>query len=364
MPASVLKIATVSAALAILGPDYRFLTEFHTDDQGNLYIRGFGDPTLFSEEIEAITRQLLQRGLRRVRNLYIDDSAFALTGKVPGQEGSDNPYDAPVGALSVNFNSLPIFKDAAGRIASGEPQTPTLPIMTDLGKDLPAGHSRVNICSQGCDADTRMARYAGELFQALLQKGGIPVGAIGGIRTLPAQRTNLLYTHHSARFLTEISRAIFDHSSNFMANLVFLTCGACEFGYPATWKKAETAVHAELSRQLGQMSAEAIRQVDGAGLSRQNRVTVRAVLQLLAQFRSHAALLKKEGGVALKTGTLSGVYNAAGYLSDGQPFVILLNQKENNRAAVLARLKNTFASRSAADNRHASGTSAKRSPEK
>ncbi|MCL1979549.1 MAG: D-alanyl-D-alanine carboxypeptidase, partial [Proteobacteria bacterium] len=113
------------------------------------------------------------------------------------------------------------------------------------------------------------------------------------------------------------------------------------FGYPATWEKARQAVSQELVRQLGK--APAIALVDGAGLSRDNRVTVRAMLQLLTHFRPHLDLLNKEGEVAVKTGTLAGVYNLAGYLPDGQSFVILLNQPTNRRAEILARLIRLYA---------------------
>ena len=67
------------------------------------------------------------------------------------------------------------------------------------------------------------------------------------------------------------------------------------------------------------------------------------MLQLLAVFRPHQDLLNREQGVSLKTGSLNGVHNLAGYLPAGQSFVIVLNQSANNRAAVLARLKEQFA---------------------
>jgi D-alanyl-D-alanine carboxypeptidase/D-alanyl-D-alanine-endopeptidase (penicillin-binding protein 4) len=342
VPASVLKIATTMAALRILGPEYRFTTEFYTDSQSNLYIKGFGDPTLMSEEVERIAKQLRSKGLIRVQTLFIDTSAFALTMQVPGQEDSDNPYDAPVGPLSVNFNSVPLQKDTMGRIVSGEPLTPTLPIMRELGQDRTAGQYRVNICAQGCAPESRMAQYAGQLFSALLHQDGITVVAIGGIRSVPVAEAQLLYTHRSTQTLQEISRSLLHYSSNFMANLVFLTCGAKQYGYPATWKKAQQAVHLELARQLGNATAAEIVQVEGAGLSRQNRVTARAILQLLTRFRPYTDLLKKERGAALKTGTLTGVYNYAGYLPDGKAFVIILNQQVNTRAAVLERLKRLY----------------------
>lgn len=346
-PASVIKIATVLAALRILGPEYRFFTEFYTDTHANLYVKGFGDPTLMPEEIGLIVEQLRQKKLKRVQTLFIDASAFSLAMQVPGQENSDRSYDAPVGPLSVNFNSVPLRKDANGRIESSEPLTPTLPIMQELGRDRPPGQHRVNICAQGCDPDARMAQYAGELFAALLQQGGIPVAAIGGVRAVPQHGAELVYVHRSTQTLWEISRSLLRYSSNFMANLVFLTCGAKQFGYPATWNKAQQAVHQELVQQLGTPAASSIVQVEGAGLSRQNRVTARSMLRLLARFRPYADLLKKERGTSLKTGTLTGVYNSAGYLPGGKAFVILLNQQANARAAMLERLQRHHAVSSA-----------------
>lgn len=341
VPASILKIATVSAALAILGPDYRFRTEFFLDAQHDLFIKGFGDPSLVSEEIVGIAGQLRQQGLSRVKHIFVDASAFALEHQVPGQEASDNPYDAPIAPLSVNFNAVPLIKEQGGRVGSGEPQTPTLPLMAELAQSYPPGRYRLNVCTQGCAADQRVARYSGELFAALLRQQGIAVAGYGGMQPAPSTAP-LLYSHHSRQSLREISRSTLAYSSNFMANLIYLSCGAERFGYPATWAKARRAVHTTLTEQMGR-NAEAIVQIEGSGLSRENRVTAEAMLRLLAVFRPHRDLLNLEQGVALKTGTLTGVHNLAGYLPGGQSFVILLQQNANNRAAILARLKEQFA---------------------
>jgi serine-type D-Ala-D-Ala carboxypeptidase/endopeptidase (penicillin-binding protein 4) len=175
----------------------------------------------------------------------------------------------------------------------------------------------------------------------------MPVLALGGIRTVPVRGATLLHAIGAARpsprsaalcsTILPISWPIWS----------FSPAAPRQFGYPATWQKAEQAVHQELVRQLGSTLPMPIVQVEGAGLSRDNRVTVRAMLELLTRFRPQAELLKKEHGVAVKTGTLTGVYNLAGYLPDGRAFVILLNQQANNRAAVLDRLKRQFVSRTA-----------------
>jgi D-alanyl-D-alanine carboxypeptidase/D-alanyl-D-alanine-endopeptidase (penicillin-binding protein 4) len=340
VPASILKIATISAALDILGPEYRFRTDFFLDSERNLFIKGYGDPSLVSEEIAVIAQQLRQRGLHGVGQVVVDTSAFALEHQVPGQAHSDNPYDAPVGPLSVNFNAIALMKQG-GRISSGEPQTPLLPLMTDLSRAYPDGRYRINICAKGCDAEERMARYAGELFVAQLQRQGISVAGYGGRRPVP-ERSKAVFTHHSRQNLREISHATLIYSSNFMANLVFLACGAKQYGYPATWAKARQAVHQQLVVQMGK-EAEAIVQVEGAGLARENRVTAHAMLQLLQTFRPQLGLLKQEQDVSMKTGTLTGVYTLAGFLPGGETFVILLNQPSNSRTEVLNLIKKRFA---------------------
>ena len=339
MPASVLKIATVLAALDILGSEYRFRTEFYVDRERNLYIRGYGDPELVSEEVGRIAVSLRQQGLTRFNRVFVDNSAFALEEQVPGRETSDNPYDAPVGALSVNFNTVPLVKKGK-RVLSGEPQTPTLPLMAELGSRYPAGHYRINVCPPGVQASLRVSRYAGELFAAMLAGAGVANNGYGGMHAVPAQ-ARLILIHQSHSTLEEISRSTLLYSSNFMANLIFLACGAHQFGYPATWAKARSAVGRQLQKRLGSASS-AIVQVEGSGLSRDDRVSARAMLTLLQVFRPYQGLLREEENVSLKTGTMTGVYNMAGYLPGGEAFIILLNQPANNRLAVLARLKKQF----------------------
>jgi hypothetical protein len=51
LPASTLKLLTSLAAFNLLTPEFRFETHFYLDDKQNLYIKGFGDPFLTSEEI-------------------------------------------------------------------------------------------------------------------------------------------------------------------------------------------------------------------------------------------------------------------------------------------------------------------------
>jgi D-alanyl-D-alanine carboxypeptidase/D-alanyl-D-alanine-endopeptidase (penicillin-binding protein 4) len=339
IPASILKVPTALAALAALGPEYRFKTRFYTDTQDGFYIQGFGDPLLTSEEIRTIFAELKQRGLRQINAIYIDASSFALEYQAPGSEFSDNPYDAPVGPTAVNFNSVPIRVMKNGLVLSGEENTPVLPIMTEFAKEIPLGSwTRINICRGTCNANREMARYTAQLFRALQQEAGIPGQGHLSLKRVPPD-ARLLYEHRSSKNLQELTASFLKYSSNFISNLVYLAVGAEKFGWPATWSKADRAVQQELERQLGAKTAAAIVHRDGSGLYRGDRVTARAMLEVLRTFRPHAGLLRKHGGVPTKSGTMKGIYNYAGYLDDGRAYVILLNQWDNQRGELLELLK-------------------------
>lgn len=338
VPASVIKIATAQVALKTLGPDYHFSTELYLDQQQNLYIRGYGDPLLISEEVLALLKELREQGVTRINNILIDDSAFALESQPPGRELSSNPYDAPIGPTVVNFNCVPLKVSRNREVRSNEQQTPTLPLMRQLGRGLRSGYHLINICPGGCQEPQRMARMTGELFRSLLPQAGIRGHGRIGRRKVPAS-AELILVHANSRPLTEVLATMLHYSSNFIANLVFLTVGAHQYGYPATWAKARRAMRNSLVSLLGAKTAAWIVMKEGAGLSRENRVTVRAMLRLLRAFKPHADLLRSRYGVLVKSGTMKGIYNYAGYLPDGNSFVILLNQRKNTRRKVLARLK-------------------------
>lgn len=338
IPASILKIPTALAAFSILGHEYRFKTRFYTDSQDNLYIKGFGDPLLISEEVYLIFAELKKRGVQRINSIFIDTSSFALEQQVPGRESTDNPYDAPVGPVVVNFNSVAVRVTKKRTVVSGEPQTPTLPIMQQAAKNYLPGSYRINVCTGHCQPESQMARYTTELFRAMQKKAEIPGQGESGIKKVPPD-AGLVYEHLNSKDLEYLSMSFLKYSSNFIANLVYLACGAEKFGYPATWAKANRAVHQELVKQLGQKTASAIIQEEGAGLSRNNRITARSMLTVLKEFRPHAYLLGKRMGVLTKSGSMKGIYNYAGYLKDGSGYVIMLNQSRNTRRAVLAQLK-------------------------
>ena len=128
IPASILKLLTSLIAFHYLGPNFRYTTEFYLDKQSNFKIKGFGDPLLISEIINEVSARLsdLIGDSIVLNDLVVDDSHFNQPLTIPGISSSAQPYDAPNGALCVNFNTV-FFKRTKSGYVSAETQTPLLP---------------------------------------------------------------------------------------------------------------------------------------------------------------------------------------------------------------------------------------------
>jgi D-alanyl-D-alanine carboxypeptidase/D-alanyl-D-alanine-endopeptidase (penicillin-binding protein 4) len=342
-PASIIKIATALAALEILGPEYRFSTGFYLDDRQNLYIKGFGDPFLISEEIGLIAVNLKKRGCTAVRDIYIDDSSYAVSGMTAGAGLSDNPYDAQNSGLAVNFNTVNIRRDRDGMVVSAEEQTPTIPLMAELAEGQKSGTYRISITRAHSNGAAIISRYAGELFRAFLQKENIVVSGVISRRRTPDE-LQPFYLHRSSKTLKEIIAPLMRYSNNFIANQLFLAAGAARNGYPATWKKGREAMTHFLQNELS-LAGNEVKIVEGSGLSPANRVSAYAMIKLLDSFKPFALLLPRKDSKLLKSGTLQGVYSYAGYFMENKrldSFVLLLNQPANNRDRLLRVLEQLY----------------------
>jgi serine-type D-Ala-D-Ala carboxypeptidase/endopeptidase (penicillin-binding protein 4) len=346
IPASTLKILTGLVALERLGLAYRFETHFFLDRQNNLYIKGFGDPLLTSETLLEIGIKLRTMGIERLHSLCLDDSVFDLRDETASEENSAKSYDAPNSALAVNFNAVALQVSERGEVTPGEPETPPLPLMRELGRGLPLGsHHRLNINTlPPLPEKPATLRYAAELFSAQLQRAGIVIQQTWTVRKAPDGLQPILI-HQSRAALDEIVSECLKYSNNFIANQLFLACGAHAYGLPATWEKARKTFTDYAATTLG-LAPDNLTIVEGAGLSRQNRLSAAGLIQILNRFKPYATLLHPRDAVPLKSGTLTGVYCYAGYFPKDEnliPFAILLNQTPNTRNELLQELQRRVA---------------------
>lgn len=338
VPASIIKIPTAMVALDNLGADYRFLTGFYKNDRGDLAVKGFGDPFVVSDEIRLMAQALINRGVRRINRIVLDHSHFAPNQTIPGLSQTANPYDALNDALVVNFNTIFVKKELNGAIASAEPETPLTPTATRKAAALPRGRTeRINLSADSAEC----RRYAGELFAAIFREQGIVVVETAVGEAAVDGSWQEIYMHRNSRPLMEMLRNLLEYSNNFIANQIFLTIPQATGRKAPATLQASRQLFAEQLRSRQNIEAGKLVMVEGSGISRENRATAEAMITLLERFRPHAELLAPKNGHLVKSGTLMGVYNYAGYIKTGRglrPFVIMLNQTNNHRDALLKLL--------------------------
>ncbi len=338
IPASIIKILTSIVAIELLGEDFKFKTQFFRNQNGDLAIKGWGDPFLISEELDLIARALKTKGLTKINAVFLDDSAFSIGFTVPGTSQTLNPYDALNGALVVNFNTLMIGKNRKGAVYSAEKHTPLTPLAIIKGRQLKAGtEERINLT----DKPKESLQYTGELFTAFLQKQNISVLGKEIKQTIVDNSWNLFYTHYGSRSLHLIFEGLMKYSNNFIANQIFLVTGGEKTGYPATLEKSQQVFKAYVKNKWN-MTSDQILVDEASGISTRNRMTGTTMMRIMEHFRTNGFLLAKKKGVRVKSGTLTGVYNYAGYFETNQglrPFVIMTNQRKNYRDKILLLLK-------------------------
>ncbi len=339
IPASIVKIVIVLAIYDLLGEDFHFKTEFFNDNQHNLAIKGWGDPFLISEEIEVISAILKQSLPSRINQIYLDTSAFEQNPDVPGISTTLNPYDALNGALVVNFNTLFIGKTKSGSAYSAEEVTPLTPLAIKKSRHIePGSEERINLTTHPEES----LLYVGELFSAFLQKSGMEVKnrQIAGTRIDNSWK--LIHRHFNSRSLEFIFSGLMKYSNNFIANQAFLVMGAEKLGYPATLTKSKTVLKKYLKDKWNFREGDVVLE-EASGISRNNRMSGHQMMTVLESFRENSHILPGKKKTKIKSGTLTGVYNYAGYIETDhglQPFVIMTNQPENNRDKILNILKN------------------------
>ncbi len=320
VPASTMKILTALAAIERWGLDHRFHTDFHLGADNWLWVKGWGDPYLVSEELDRVAQALKDQGVRGVAGIGADDSYFAPNVEIAGRSSTNNPYDAPVTALAVNFNTLHLVRGRDG-IRSAEAQTPLTPLARDLGRRLAPGSDRVNLKER----DVAL-RYFGELLRAKLEGAGITVGD-GLRRGRVPDAAPRIYRHYNGRDLRAVLAAMLEYSNNFIANDLFLLLGDRGDGAPLSMTKAQQTAAAWVDRTFGWRGH---RIEDGAGLSPGNRLSARQLLAAVKAFAPYRDLLPaRNGEIRAKTGTLNGVSTYAGFVRRNgawAPFSLLINQ--------------------------------------
>ena len=400
--ASNVKLVTTAAALALLGPDFRFrtgvyaapLTRLGDTIEGDLTIRGVGDPSLGTAELAALAADLASLGIKKFTGgLVLDDSYFdpARTPPAFEQKNEDAYYRAPAGALSLNFNAVAIvvtpgsLDGAPARVAVDPPSAyfEVKPSVTTTAtgrsslritlKTKPGKQPVLQVFVSGAmrisDEQVVIRKridhpdiYLAQTFITELGRRGITLGKKPPRHGVLDPKARALAATYSAP-LALLVRDVNKHSNNFMAEQLVKTIGAEATGLPGSWESGIQTIKQYL-KDVGIPDGYTL--TNGSGLYDSNRLTADMLTRLLRvvhrDFRFSADYLASlpiagidgtlsrrlegtgaERHLRAKTGTLAGVTALSGYVgATGRPalaFAILANgfaQKSASRAAVRA----------------------------
>ncbi len=386
-PASVMKLVTTFAALDTLGPAFVWATSVHIDGavkdgvlQGNLYLKGQGDPKLVLERLWLLLRRVQGLGIKTIAgDIVLDRSAFEMATPHPGDFDGEplRPYNAAPDALLLNFKSvvMTFVPDRAAQVArvnfepplAGVQMQTSVPLVngecTDYRAALKAelnDPTRIRFggaYSASCDEKVWPLAYAdppsysaravegmwremGGQLSGRVREGQVPT-------SLPATLSV------NSATLAETIRDINKFSNNVMAQQLFLTLSLQQLGV-GTLAGSRALLQDWWRGRFGATTSPVLD--NGSGLSRSERISAEALARLL-QYAWASPLMpelmaslpivgvdgtlkrlkgRAAGSAHLKSGSLRDVVAVAGYVhalsGQRQVLVAMVNHPNANAA--------------------------------
>ncbi len=386
-PASTMKLLTSYAALSMLGPEYRWRTGAYLRGRiqdgvldGDLVLKGAGDPKLVIEDLTEFVGRMRHAGLRELRgDLVIDDSVFDVgPGSVEAFDGDPTqPYNVRPFGLLMNFKATRVVVqpgDAGARVTldpaldgvevesrlrmvrgACRPGATALSVRETGARAAAAGSppkivvtgSYAPSCGeQGVFASVLTHR---EFVHALFRAAWIAAGGQWDGRTRierGAARGSPWLEWESPRTLADIVRDVNKFSNNVMSRHLLLELAGRTGEAPASPERANAALRSWLAAQGLQLPGLVVE--NGAGLSRSERVSAAGLAQVLVhaaaspvaeQLRTSLPLVGVDGTMKqrmageriagrawIKTGSIAEVRTIAGYVdsASGRRHAIVL----------------------------------------
>lgn len=381
-PASNVKLFTAGAALANLGPYYRFETRLLSDGklsqktlQGNLYLQGTGDPSFTLNDLENLVLQLRIKQIEEIDgDIIIDHFAFDEFSEGPGWMWDDiNDISfTQMNALTINHNCLDLWVKPADGVAAppkifAYPKTGFVTIencaLTDekaesltVSRSVKTKRNTIQVKGEiGLISSTKSYKiplkgphlYAATLLQSVLKKAGITCKGKIQIEKTPLHSETL--ASHRSEPLSVLLQTMMKNSDNLYADNLFKKVGQFHSKEQGTWKNGGQAVSYHLERDVD-LNISNVVLLDGSGLSRYNLASPHHIASYLkwiynefpyqAEFLSSLSLAGRDGNLKgrftqelpilrAKAGTMSGITCLSGYVqtADGEmlAFSIMVN---------------------------------------
>ncbi len=375
IPASLTKIPVAGAILENFSPNHTFKTRLYINKkpvknklQGNLYIKGDGDPSFTSERLWYLVNEFKRQGITHINgNIVVDDFIFDDNWIDPGRSTPrvNRAYDSPAFGLSFNWNSLNVFVKPSqiGKpaIVSVDPENNnfknktltsknTSRVATDLSDNFLTISGRV----QSSDKEklyytpVKDNLWAGKALKSFLSRRGISVD--GKVIRSKVPKNAVEVASSPSATVGDIVKMMMKFSNNFIAEMMakHLSIKARALrGNIAGGIKVINLHVSKINKDLNVSPNDfVIHSV--SGLSHKNRFKPLSLAKLLFAYKKlqynyefMASLpiggldgtLKNRNlsqAVRAKTGQLNNVYGIAGYINDSEKvFVIIYNGKKN-----------------------------------
>ncbi len=405
IPASTMKIVTSAAALKRLGPNYRFTTDIYIDGevdgsgklQGNLYVRGHGDPTLVIEKLWKLVYDIKLYGIEEIEgDVIFDETFFDASYELPGWDKLSDEREGPsyfpsLGALSLNTNTVALVIRPGATVGSTARvvlETPASDYITvdnqlktgsdrsrywfDIDRTMKDGKLDFKI-EGSVPSDQEVEREYRTIldptanfmasFHDMMRQQGIDVSGRYKRGLAPSSADIIMQLRSPP--LAQIVADMDKYSYNFHAEQVLKVLGAEVLGPPGTTEKGLQVIR-DYFTEIGVEPGD-YHLVNGSGLSRDTYFRPSALTALLvdmahdekvgSEFNAALAIAGVDGTLSRrlredpakmrgKTGTLDGVHCLAGYIdaADGEryAFAFLANGDRATSASVKA-LQDRFA---------------------
>jgi D-alanyl-D-alanine carboxypeptidase/D-alanyl-D-alanine-endopeptidase (penicillin-binding protein 4) len=379
-PASLAKLLTTYAALDLLGPAWTWATPVAFGGpvrdgvlEGDLFVKGSGDPRLVVERVWQMLRRIQQAGVREIRgDIVLDRSAFAAPENGPADFDGEawRPHNVQADALLLNFhastwNFVPdpargvarVFRDTDGpgapersvTLASGPCDDWRGALKAQPAPPAEGGWRFAGAYPAACGeqawplADPDPSGYGARLVAAIWRElGGRLQGRVREGRLSAEARASFELRSPP---LAEVVRDINKFSNNVMAQQLFLTLALQrQPGPPASAEAARETLRRWVAERIGEPGPGELVIDNGSGLSRQARVTAQWLAHLLQHAWSSPVMPElvsslpvsgldgtmrrsraSPGRAHLKTGSLRDVAGLAGYVlgDDGRRLVFV-----------------------------------------
>ncbi|MCP2248310.1 D-alanyl-D-alanine carboxypeptidase/D-alanyl-D-alanine endopeptidase [Lentzea aerocolonigenes] len=370
-----LKVLTTTAALDLLGPDYRWKTELQSSGSkngatlnGDLVLRGTGDPTMSATRYKALADTLKASGVTSVSGaLVLDDTAFDSQPYGLGWAWDDEPfsYSAETSALTLS----PDAKFSAGTVVvrvkpgastgapvqvSVEPANDQVQIVStattgDGGVSIEREHGTnvIRVSGSTSAETTALASVkdptglVGSVFQKALAQNGIQVQ--GGVRRGQAPQGAAVLASDQSMTLGQLVNPLLKNSNNMLAEVLVKSAGG----------SFSNGVN-QLSRKWAGLGIDPnwVEIFDGSGMSRMDEISPDDLTSVLIKaktkpwFSTWSSSLpvagrdgtlvnrmkgtKAEGNVQAKTGSMSGVSALSGYVTTQNGRQLVFSIVQNN----------------------------------